>query len=92
MRDGPFEARNIQSKHIVDVVNGFLKAAIPNNIVKSFLNAGIAVKLNPQTRELHCHVDPRSARCVLPAVNEAVTEGRPDELDPNEVEFASALM
>jgi hypothetical protein len=87
------EAKNIQTKHIVDVVNGFMKAAVPNNIVKSFLNAGIMVNLNPQNRELYCHVAPELARCVLPVPNpEAETDPPVDEVDPNEIEFASQLM
>jgi hypothetical protein len=65
IRVNNLECANIQSTHVVKVINGFLSAANPNNIVSSFRNGGISVCLNPIDRKLYCKVTRETLRCVM---------------------------
>jgi hypothetical protein len=54
------ENANVQTKHIVKMVNGFLAAATPPNIVKSFKNSGIS--LARTGLEIRCKTTPNTVR------------------------------
>jgi hypothetical protein len=54
------EAVNVQTSHIIQLVNGFLSAAVPTNIVKSFRNVGISLKRIGL--EISCKTTPDTVR------------------------------
>jgi hypothetical protein len=50
----------VQTNHIVQIFNGFLSAAIPKNIIKSFQNSGISLKR--EGLATFCTVTPETVR------------------------------
>jgi hypothetical protein len=64
---------NIQTKHIVRVLVGFLRAVVPPNVIMTFRNAGISIELDPDSLQnpeseiprLICKVTPETARCLF---------------------------
>lgn len=54
------EKVNIQTEHMIRLVNGFLAAAVPTNIIKSFKNAGISIARTG--RDIRCKVTPETVR------------------------------
>jgi hypothetical protein len=77
------EQVNVQTEHIVQVVNSFMSAACPHNVIESFRNAGFSLKRDANNRIL-CHVTPESARCLFEPIEETPEL---EEDDPNVEEF-----
>jgi hypothetical protein len=80
-RINKLEAVNVQTDHIIRVVNGFMSAAVPKNIVASFRNAGISVKRD-ESNQIWCHVTPETARCLFEPEPALAQEAEAEE-DPN---------
>jgi hypothetical protein len=75
------EAANIQTKHIVKVLTGLLKAARPQTIVASFRNAGIAMiaeELQGGQRCLICKIQPELARALQVDIQAWATREMPE--------------
>jgi hypothetical protein len=89
-RVNQLETINLQSYHIVRIVNGFMSASVPLNIVESFANAGISLLLDPEDRQLYCHITPETARCLLHSEVEADPRENPED-DPNVEEFVNKI-
>jgi hypothetical protein len=81
IRINKLEAVNVQTDHIVRVVNGFMSAAVPKNIIASFRNAGITVKRDA-SNQIWCHVTPETARCLFEP-EKSLTANPEEEDDPN---------
>jgi hypothetical protein len=70
------EEGNLQSRHICEVLTGFLSAAVPPSIVASFRNGGISLVLEgnePRSGRIPnilCRITPESARCLLEPVTD----------------------
>jgi hypothetical protein len=72
---------NIQTQHLIKMVNGFLAAATPTNIIKSFKNAGISVTRNG--RSLACLATIATVRLFRPREGEpahAAIEPNPNHI------------
>jgi hypothetical protein len=86
-RANRLEKVNIQTNHIHTVLQGFYSAATPANIVASFLNWGISLTMDPETRAILCTINPQAARCLLHAIgveeHEQEVVEEPQERDPN---------
>jgi hypothetical protein len=86
------EKVNLQSDHIIRILDGFMAAAVPRNVVASFRNAGISVMLDDD-RVLRCKITPETARCLLgtpfadPLAGLELTDEE-EEGDPNVAVFA----
>jgi hypothetical protein len=78
-RMNKLEKCNIQTRHIAEIVDSFMAAAVPSNIVKSFRNGGIIIRRDADNN-IWCDVDPNSARCILPGPTQRAIE---PEADPN---------
>jgi hypothetical protein len=95
-RVNKLERVNVQSDHIVRILDGFMAAAVPHNIVASFRNAGISLLLDDD-RVLRCQVTPETARCLLgspfadPLVERALAGEEEDKDDPNIEVFAARM-
>jgi hypothetical protein len=67
------EKMNVQTAHVARIVNSFLAAATPSNIVETFRGAGISMvidmidDLKDDQRKPYpiCAVTPETCRCVL---------------------------
>lgn len=71
-RTNRLEKRNVQTDHIVRILQGFHEAVSGNNIVSTFRNAGISLVLDcDEHRDSEdppkcvCKVTPDTARCLL---------------------------
>jgi hypothetical protein len=64
MRANRLEKVNIQTDHIVRVLESFMSAAVPHNIIKSFANGGISLILDGD-RVIRCQITPHTTRCLL---------------------------
>jgi hypothetical protein len=84
-RVNQLEQVNIQTDHIVKVVNSFMSAAVPHNIIKAFRNAGFTVKRDANNH-IFCLVTPETARCLLQPLDELPEI---EEQDPNVEVFVS---
>jgi hypothetical protein len=58
------EKINIQSDHIIKIMNSFLSAAVPKTITASFRNAGLELIMDPD-RVIRMRVAPEKARCII---------------------------
>jgi hypothetical protein len=74
------ESHKVQTRHIHKVVNCFMEAATPSNIVGTFRRAGIAVVY--ENEQLLCRVSPELASAVMESMEyEWEEEGEPEEDD-----------
>jgi hypothetical protein len=82
-RINKLEQVNVQTNHIVWVLDGFMVAAVPHNIVVSFRNTGVSLLLDDD-RVIRCMVSPETTRCLLGAPFSAhlpIPEGQEEDLD-----------
>jgi hypothetical protein len=63
-RANKLEKANLQSDHIVRILDGFIITVVPRNVVESFQNAGVLLMLNDD-RILCCRVTPETVHCLL---------------------------
>jgi hypothetical protein len=78
------EAVNLQSRHIAQVVCGFLSARTLINIVASFRNAGIGLVVDEGV--LRCQTCPDRARCLLQPLEPCLNVDIPDEDSEADIE------
>jgi hypothetical protein len=88
-RANDIEFVNLQSKHIVDIVNAFQEAATSWKIIQSFRNGGIIVVDDPIDEDLYCVVEPGEARCIFHDTDIPLPERIED--DPNIEAFLENL-
>jgi hypothetical protein len=95
-RTNKLEKCNVQTAHIVSILNGFNAAACPYTIGASFKNAGISLIMD-DARTLRCQIRPHTARCLitssaldarLPEVAEEEEDNPEEEDDPDEVAYS----
>jgi hypothetical protein len=63
-RANKLEKVNLRSDHIVRILDEFMAAAVPHNIVANFKNAGISLILDDE-RVLRSHVSQETARSLF---------------------------
>jgi hypothetical protein len=63
-RTNTLEQCNVQTDHIVKILDGFEAAARTSVITASFRNAGISLVLEDKDRMNLCQITPQTARCV----------------------------
>jgi hypothetical protein len=83
------EGVTVQTMHVSDVVNAFIAACTPINVVKSLRNAGISL-LSDETHEIICQITPETTRCVIDGEGLLEVIEVPDEeeeKDPNVTAF-----
>jgi hypothetical protein len=96
-RANKLEKVNLQSEHIVKVLDGFMAAAVPHNIVMSFRNAGVSLMLDDD-RVLRCKITPETARCLLgtpfadPFMGVELGTEEEEDADPNVELFAARML
>jgi hypothetical protein len=77
------EAMNVQTIHIARVVNAFMSAGKPTNIVKTFENSGICLALDEN--KIRVRIRPEKARCLLHPIIECIplleTDEEGDDID-----------
>jgi hypothetical protein len=86
MRTNRLERVNLQTDHIVRVLGSFMSAAVPQNIVKSFANAGISLIFDDD-RVIRCQITPRTTRCLLGSpLDVELPPGTSDDEDDPDIE------
>jgi hypothetical protein len=78
------EAANVRSRHIPQVVCGFMSAGVPINIVASCRNAGIGLVVDEGV--LRCRARPDRARCLLQSLEPCLNVDIPDEDSEADIE------
>jgi hypothetical protein len=63
-RANKVEKVNLQSDHIIRILNGFMSGAVPHNIVQSFRNARISLILDDD-RVVRCNITSDPAQFLL---------------------------
>jgi hypothetical protein len=71
------EAMNIHTIHIARVVNAFMSAGTPTNIVKTFENSEICLALDEN--KIRVRIYPEKARCLLHPIMECIPPLETDE-------------
>jgi hypothetical protein len=67
VRLNKLEKINLQTDHVVRILDGYMTAAIPHNIVESFKNAGISLIFDDDGI-IRCQVTPETGgRCLIGA-------------------------
>jgi hypothetical protein len=96
-RANKLEKVNLQSDHIVRILDGFMAAAVPHNVVQSFRNGGISLLLDDD-RVVRCQVTPDTARCLLgqpfadPLTGLTLVADEEEDGDPNFEIFAGRML
>jgi hypothetical protein len=81
--DKQIRAGGYQTDHIVRVLDGFMAAVVPHNIVANFRNAGVSLLLDDD-RVICCTVTPETTRCLFGAPFSArlsIPEEEEEDLD-----------
>jgi hypothetical protein len=99
LRAKRLEKVNLQSGHVVRILDGFMAAPVPHNIVASFKNAGISLMLDDE-RVLRWRVTPETARSLfgapfdepLASMVRAAEEEEEEEVDPNVEGFIQRIV
>jgi hypothetical protein len=95
-RANKLEKVNLQTGHIVNILESFMTAAIPRNIIAAFRNAGISLLMDAD-RTMRSHITPETTRCVLGSaleqdLNALVSEGEmEEEEEPNIDEYMGKM-
>jgi DNA replicative helicase MCM subunit Mcm2 (Cdc46/Mcm family) len=63
-RANKLEKVNLQTSHIVNIIERFMAAAIPRNITAVFRNGGVTFIMDVD-RTVLCNINPETTRCVL---------------------------
>jgi hypothetical protein len=58
------EKANLQTFHLVTILESFMSAAVPRNVAAAFKNGGISLRMNPE-RTVRCSITPETSQCVI---------------------------
>jgi hypothetical protein len=97
-RANKLEKANLQTRHIINILESFMAAAVPRNITGAFRRAGVSLVMDLD-RTMRCAITPETTRCVLgsPLVHrlmELVHEEEESEAegeDPNLEEYMAKM-
>jgi hypothetical protein len=63
-RANKFDKVNLQTAHIVSILESLMSAAVPRNVTSAFRNAGVSLIMDAD-RTIRCAIMPETARCIL---------------------------